>query len=133
MAKFTPASTPNVTAIDVVDLRAVNPNRVDQYMTAAADVPTFHCNDQTSQLVASLWRKLPPGESVRCHTPPIGLRFYDGDRMIVEASICWQCENIFGFANGEPFDYLFDPKSLEATELFDTLRSVVGSNVLGVG
>ena len=48
-----------------------------------------------AQRLASLWRAqtyLP--DSAICHNPGYGIKFYSGDKVIVYASLCWECDNI---------------------------------------
>lgn len=47
--------------------------------------------------ICAAWRKL-NDESNRamCHLPPYGFRFYQGDRMVFQTSICWKCNNYYG-------------------------------------
>ncbi|MBS1793574.1 MAG: hypothetical protein JSS81_06960 [Acidobacteria bacterium] len=46
--------------------------------------------------VAAVWRKLEyrPGLSA-CHEPHYSVEFYARGRLIVRASVCWACDNIF--------------------------------------
>jgi hypothetical protein len=119
---YSPASLPPITAIDVVVLQGINANRVDQYMHNAASAPRVRLDGAAAQRIADSWRALPPGEQARCHVPPYGLRFYSGDRMICEASVCWECNNIFGEADGRKVHFEFDAEHRTSQELLAELR-----------
>jgi len=115
-----------VTAIDVVDLSGLYANRVDQYMIAARDRPGVRLAREEAERVLSLYQALPPGDGARCHTPPYGLRMFREQRTVCEVSICWQCNNMFGEANGQPFCIRFDSSSSPAQKLLSELLRAVG-------
>ncbi|HVJ18787.1 MAG TPA: hypothetical protein VM686_25370 [Polyangiaceae bacterium] len=77
-----------------------------------------------AQKIAELWRALRPAEQARCHIPPYGLRFWNGSAMIVECSLCWECNNAFGFVGEEPCGFTFDANALPAAALLMQLRNV---------
>jgi|JI9StandDraft_2_1071091.scaffolds.fasta_scaffold57048_3 hypothetical protein len=131
MNQYHPSSLPSVTAVDIVDLRQVDANRVTEYMAGAINAPAVRRQDQQAQEIAEMWRALPPGDTIRCHTPAVGIRFFDGNVIKCEASICWECENLFGHAEGEPIAYCFDPRSTAGRELFLALQEIIGADVLG--
>jgi hypothetical protein len=45
--------------------------------------------------VADLWRHCDfnTGGGALCHDPPYALRFYQGNHLVSEASVCWVCGN----------------------------------------
>jgi hypothetical protein len=48
-----------------------------------------------AKTVASLWRALPyKSLSATCHNPAYGIRFFAGDKLLVFATICYDCDNI---------------------------------------
>lgn len=130
MNGYSPSSLPAVSAIEVVDLRRVNPSRGPSYMECAAGAPSIRCDDERVAQVANWWRSLPPGEVIRCHTPPIGVRFYAGSTLVCEASVCWGCENLVGRFEGRAISCTFDPRSEPGMELFSLLQSIIGAEVL---
>ena len=130
MMQYDPGSLPYVTSVQIVDLRSIDANRVSEYMCCAKNATVYDCDPITSDLIAETWRRLPIGEMVRCHTPPIGLRFYIDNTIVCEGSVCWACENIFGNVNGSEFCYTFDPKSKAGLDLFKLVQSIVGPDVL---
>lgn len=78
--------------------------------------------------IAEMWRQLPQAEQARCHVPPYGLRFYGGGRMIVEASVCWQCNNIWTREEGGKSFYTFDASAEVSQRLLEKLREIAKSN-----
>lgn len=59
--------------------------------------------------IAALWRSqtYKPYQSA-CHNPVYGIKFYSGDKLIVFATVCWDC-NTMGFE--EPY--------INSTQYFD--------------
>ena len=106
--KFSPAQLSEIDAVDVVSLKGINPDRVSEYMPNAVDSSYVRVTGNSAQQIAGLWRQLPSGMQSRCHVPPFGLRFYNNDEIELQASICWECDNIFGDAHGNEFYYSFD-------------------------
>lgn len=110
----TPQSLPAITSVEVVHLRGIWPERGGvTYMqaAAAAGAPMVVVQGDEAQRIAELWRSLPPGNQARCHIPPYALRFHSGDVVVCEASICWECNNIHGAAEGSDLFYEFDAKA----------------------
>lgn len=130
MNEYNPQTLPQVTSVEVVDLRQIDANRENEYMENAADAPSVKCSDKPAKYIAKIWRGLPSGQKIRCHMPPVGIRFFDGDSIVCEASVCWKCENIFGVQQGIPIAYCFDPNSTVGYELYLTLKGVIGNDVL---
>src|SRR5262249_11198172 len=77
---------------------------------------------QEAQIIAELWRKLPAGEPARCHMPPYGLRFWQGEKMVCQASVCWACNNLYGNAGDEAVYYAFDAKRGVSKKLLDACK-----------
>jgi hypothetical protein len=86
-------------------------------MAAAKDARRVRIVGAEVQRIAEMSRALPEGEQSRCHTPPFGLRFFAGDKLVCEASICWKCNNIFGHAGTEKLAFLFDGSAVQSREL----------------
>ena len=131
MEEYDPGSLPDVTALEIVDLRRIDANRAGEYMNDAADAPAIKCDGHLAKDIANIWRALPAGDSIRCHTPVVGIRFFDGASLICEASVCFQCENIFGYFQRAPIIYRFNPRSNQGRELFLLLKGIVGAEVMG--
>jgi hypothetical protein len=126
LSDYLPASLPLISTIEVVVLRGLNPSRVSEYMQAAATCPFITVSGAAADRIAELWRCLPQGNQARCHTPPFGLRFYSGEQVICQASVCWECNNIFGDFSGKPLHYEFDAEATPSKQLFAEIQKVVG-------
>ena len=108
MSAYSPASLPLITSVEIVLLKWVEADQVDQYLANAGSAPRVVLHGRDAQRIAELWRALPSGEQARCHTPPYGLRFCAGERIVCNASICWECNNIFGEAEGQQLHFEFE-------------------------
>ena len=63
---------------------------------------------------------------MRCHMPPFGLRFYSAGDVIAQASICWECNNIYGEVKGRKLYYGFDASQAASRELLALAERVIG-------
>ena len=78
--------------------------------------------------MAELWRHLSfeKGWQALCHEPPYGVRFYRGDELVFETSICWSCTNFFVRQRDGSYDwYGFHAEDLNAETLFAELQKLV--------
>ncbi|HLO86169.1 MAG TPA: hypothetical protein VK203_14330 [Nostocaceae cyanobacterium] len=91
-------------------------------MRIAKNAPFVRVKGETAQQIARLWRQLPPDEQMRCHIPPFGLRFYIGNKLLVQGSVCWQCNNIYVEENGEDLVYEFDAQHPHSQQLLALLQ-----------
>lgn len=107
-------------------LTGVDAERVDGLMAAAHDAPAFGLDRARTRRILELWRALPAGDPSRCHTPAFGLRFLRGGAVTLEASICWECDNIFGAGPDGPVHRGFDAGSDEAWRLFQLVAGAAG-------
>ncbi len=82
-----------------------------------------------SALVAELWRLLPPGRQARCHNPGYALKFHAGGLIVCTATVCWECNNIHGEANGEAFVYEFDSQHEVSQTLLAELSRIVSGRM----
>ena len=133
MQKYSPATLPDVDAVELVDLRNIEADIVSQYMLYAADVAGTPCDSESVNTIVSAWRLLPSGESERCHVPPIGFRFFVAGAIVLEASVCWRCNNLYGIENGADVYCTFDAESKPAQELLMLGKRVIGNEVIGDG
>lgn len=133
MNDYDPSSLPHVDAIEVVDIRRIDANRVSQYMQIAGDEPSVRVDGESARPFADSWRALKPGESARCHVPPIGLRFIADGTVYLEASVCWRCNNLFGLCGGAEISYAFDSDSESAKRLFALAQEAIGIEIVGDG
>jgi hypothetical protein len=122
-----PANLPEILSVEIVRLRGLFANRAGQEMEAAKNAPFVLVEKERAQRIAVLWRRIPPHEEqMRCHTPPYGLRFRTGKGIICRVSICWNCNNIFGDADGTDVHFIFDGSRPDSRLLFEAIRAAVG-------
>jgi hypothetical protein len=119
---YQPANLPEIDAVEIVDLKGLQPDQVNEYMRMAKNAPCIRVEGENAQEIASLWRQLLHDEQMRCHIPPFGLRFYIGKKLLIEGSICWECNNIFVEENGEDLAYTFDAQHPYSQELLSLLQ-----------
>jgi hypothetical protein len=124
MNYYAPSQLPNIDAVELVDLKGLQPNLVSEYMRIAKNAPFVRVEGETAQRIAHLWRQLPPEGQMRCHIPPFGLRFYVENKLLVQGSVCWQCNNIYAEENGENLLYEFDAQHPHSQQLFALLQSL---------
>lgn len=123
---YCPASLPPVTSLDAVVLDSGAAVSCVRDFIRVAALRYVSLTGEAARAIASLWRKLPPGEQARCHIPPYGLRFHSASGSVCEASICWQCNNIYGQAGSEEFDFEFDAQAAISRQLLAAIRQAVG-------
>ena len=126
MDEYSPASLPQITDVDIVDLKEVRPSQVSQYIECATNAPLVKIRGIQAERIADLWRELPTGMQSRCHTPPFGFRFYRDGQEVCRGSICWDCDNIFGDAAGKAFHYEFDSRSPAGISLLNEALQAFG-------
>ncbi|MDP3238062.1 MAG: hypothetical protein Q8N26_35045 [Myxococcales bacterium] len=119
-------SLPEIDAVEVVDLEEVEPLTGSDYMSAATLAPTVRVSGSAAKTIAALWRSLPAGSQARCHDPPFGLRFFLGDKLVAEASLCWMCNNVVGGTWEGTFWFEFDGEAPGSLELLAALRTEIG-------
>jgi hypothetical protein len=121
-----PSTLGSVDRIDVVaisrDARVGSVNGFLQSDAVTSEVSLVDREDV--ERVAALWRSLPAGEQARCHTPPFGLRFWLADRKVLQASICWDCNNVYGYVGTLPIYFPFDAKAPVSVSLLMQCRHV---------
>ncbi len=122
MDYYAPSQLPDIDAVELVDLKGLRPNLVSGYMGAAKNAPFVRIKGETAQQIAHLWRHLPPDEQMHCHNPPFGLRFYVDNKLLVQGSVCWECNNIHAEENGENLVYEFDAQHPHSQKLFTLLQ-----------
>jgi hypothetical protein len=48
-----------------------------------------------AEMVAELWRKQSfDSDDAICHNPGYAIKFYNRDKLLVYATLCWDCDNI---------------------------------------
>lgn len=122
---YLPSTLPEVDTVVIVSLGKIDRPASGNYIAASTGAPSVSLQDQAAVEIAELWRALPSGMQARCHLPPYGLKFQLRGARILEASICWKCNNIVGTLNGAPFHFEFDSEAPPSVELLDTLKRLL--------
>jgi hypothetical protein len=126
---YVPTQLPGVDTVEVLVLS----EETDDSPTQLLDIVkwqkfpvsfSIEVSGDVAQEIANLWRHLPPDEQMRCHLPPFGLRFYAKRMLLLESSICWQCNNIWIKMNGKNATYTFDGSHEVSQKLLATLAKV---------
>ncbi len=130
LMKPTPSSLPAIDTVEIIDLRAMDSNRVNETMTLSSQAPRWSFAGTDAQLIASLWRDLPPGEQSRCHTPPFGFRFLASGILVAEASVCWACNNVFGIMGSQELLYEFDSSHATSQQLLAETQRLTGVSLV---
>jgi hypothetical protein len=120
MDYYVPSQLPDIDAVELVDLRTLHLGSVA--MSIVKNAPFVQVKGEAAQQIAHLWRHLPPDEQMRCHNPPFGLRFYMDNKLLVQGSVCWECNNIHAEENGKSLVYEFDAQHPHSQELFAFLQ-----------
>ncbi len=79
--------------------------------------------DAEAQKLALLWRQqtyLP--FTAACHNPAYGIKFYSGEKLLVYASLCWDCNNIGFMTPSIDGTQSFDGKGKRGQQLLQTFR-----------
>lgn len=120
---------PEIEFVEVVDLIDVDVARVDQHMKFADNAPSVELTGDDARKIADLWRRMPPSVNTRCHNPPFGLRFYKDGKLYLQASLCWQCDNIYGELNSEYFFSTFDAEHKLSQELLQVCKQLFAPRI----
>jgi len=80
-----------------------------------------------AERLAALYRGLKPRPNKpgtfiigpNCHMPPFAYRFYSGDQLLYDTSVCWGCENLIVGPDGKRHYFYFNTTAKEAIELFN--------------
>ncbi len=84
---------PSLKNIDRVELLNI---KTEKGSVITAIIATKLLEGKDAVKVVELWRKqkISPYTSSACHHPPYAIKFYSGNKVIVYASICWDCHDI---------------------------------------
>jgi hypothetical protein len=115
----------NVDAVEVVDLEGVRPAPPHDYMAAASKARHVRLDGTDAAAIVTVWNRLPAGRQARCHVPPFGFRFLEEGDVVVEASVCWRCNNVAGKEGDDEFWYEFDAEAPEAVELLERAKKAL--------
>ena len=134
-AKLSNAKLPKCDKVEVLYLSPLGfegnkpPEGADAYYTATgwwtAILGTKTLMGEDAETLAAFWRSLahkptPDGLTpmmFNCHSPGYAYRFYVGDKLAAESSVCWKCENFTIKADGTWTTRGFDPEASAANRL----------------
>lgn len=85
------------------------------------------CPKENQLDIWTLWKRLPAGMSMDCHIPVYGLLFKKDQHIFLEASVCWECNNIRILADGKPDFYWFDSKAKDSQQLLLLIKRAFGA------
>lgn len=122
---YNTSQLPEIDAVEVVDLQNVLGKSAGTYMEEAISAPFFQVTGKIAQDIARLWRLLPVADQMRCHYPLFGLRFYNNYNLHLQASVCWECNNIFIDMDDQKLFYTFDAEHLYSQELLALVKQIV--------
>ena len=133
MPIYDPAQLPPVDRVEIVSLIRQSIGKADprpRFLDWYSVVASTETIGEMAKKIAALWRSLPPAEQNRCHIPPYGLRFYAHDVVILECSICWQCNNIhIRTGRGEDTFYTFDASHEKSKSLYALLKGQFAAEI----
>ncbi|MBW4522244.1 MAG: hypothetical protein KME16_21515 [Scytolyngbya sp. HA4215-MV1] len=121
------AQIPELPEIDTVDVLDLEGNFASMSGDLIWSSRVVTAEGEAAQQIAQRWRQLIPGESARCHTPPFGLRFSFKGEILFQASICWECNNMYLYRQGCRSLYGLDLEKPAARELFYILEKIMKS------
>jgi hypothetical protein len=75
-----------------------------------------------AERVIRLFGELRPGQSARCHMPPWGLAFYEGEALLFTVSLCFECSNTYIYDSAEKNLRAFNVASRNAKSLRAVLK-----------
>jgi hypothetical protein len=81
-----------------------------------------------TELVAQLWRNQSfADDSPICHNPGYEIKFYRQNKLLVDATLCWDCDNL-EFLTPKLNDFVgFDGKGRQGQELLNYLENTLSS------
>lgn len=125
MVQLSPDSLPEVDEVEIVPLAGRAPPQISRPHRKRVRPSSISVTGAPAEEIAELWRALPlPAAVAACHDPPFALRFFRGDTFILEASLCWKCNNVYGITADESFCFLFDGAAPVARRLLATLDAL---------
>lgn len=120
--------TVNLPKVDRVTLYKVKPKSERDPRPSREYEAEKTLTGEDAEKVAALWRGLEFGPNPsKCHIPRHEIRFFQGNRVVATAAVCFECENLTFPAIKDSETLGFDPKSSKATafrKLFDEAFSV---------
>ena len=125
MKNFVAADLPDVDCVEIIRLGRVQVDgrSIPQTLENADDALSVKVEGSVAQDIADLWRQLPFAGQMRCHIPPFALRFFQNNQMVLHASICWMCNNIWVIQDNKHYTIEFDARADVSRQLFLLLKT----------
>ena len=83
--------TRRLPTIDKIELQKLKANEI--WIGSIEATKTI--DGAEAQTIASLWRSLTyTSFTADCHEPAYGIKFYRKGKVVLYASLCWQCDNV---------------------------------------
>lgn len=85
-------------------------------------------NGAAAKQVAQLWRTQSySGNDVICHNPGYAIKFYQQEKLLVYATLCWDCDNIEFITPKEEQYVAFDGKGKQGQALLQYLEKTLAA------
>ncbi|MDQ1636806.1 MAG: hypothetical protein QOF62_145 [Pyrinomonadaceae bacterium] len=105
--------------VDRVELQKVQPSELGIKAVEAVKI----LEGREAAAVAALWRTQNfRSSSADCHQPPFAIKFYSHGKLLLYASLCWECDNIDFPEPGNLGSQGFRGSSRKGQELLNMLR-----------
>ena len=114
---------PNIDVVEVLDLGGEFPSISAGFINSSRNTKI---EGELAQTIVNLFRQLTPGESARCHIPPFGLRFYFNKQLVLQASICWECDNMYIWKDDNRLLYGLNLQQPSSKHLLALLKDSLG-------
>lgn len=88
------------------------------------NLATYTVPESVAKRFAKLWRNLPDGSKMKCYAPAFRLRFFAGQNVLVDASVCWHCNTIGILEENEVYYIGFDSTAPASQKLLHLLQEM---------
>jgi len=108
-----------------------DPSKIFSGLRSAGILSTQDFTGSDAEALAALWRSQTFGWDFQmlCHSPVYGFRFYTGNRLVFETTLCFHCSNFYVTVFGESGWWGFDAESPRARELLQRLQEVFPASI----
>ena len=126
--RYKPASLQPVDGVDVLELRPGDSWPELHGFVRKGVYRGVSVEGEGALRIADLFRKLPEGEQMRCHVPRYGVRFRRGERVLAEFSLCFKCNNAFGYVKDDEASFVFDGQKEPSQSLLAAVKDVMATH-----
>ncbi|MEL6110890.1 MAG: hypothetical protein AAFU85_33200 [Planctomycetota bacterium] len=123
---YDPKTLSHVDHVEVVVIRVESPGEIMRASDVSDFGEAFRCEAEFVKPMVAAWRGLTTGMSARCHIPPFGFRFLSNETLLLSASVCWRCNNLYGSSGSERLFYAFESNGDAALQLLELAKQVTG-------